>query len=224
MIKPKKSDIQAENINKARILYYDFFAGLFIYDLLNGRKDLLLKQIEILKTQPIGDEDEESFEILENEIKQNGVKNLLFEYTRFFMLPFDASLKENLSKNINKKHKKETMENPQVVLYLSYYIDGTIAGTGLVRAKEKIRKSKVRLNEKEFRENEEHFGFLLMLMKNLLENLENKELQNEIFCECINPMYDKILRALQHKGKESLYANVAILAKNFLDFESEMYR
>ncbi|RAX51632.1 hypothetical protein CCY99_08700 [Helicobacter sp. 16-1353] len=217
MLKRKTSNsTQTQDITKARILYYDFFAGLFLYDLLINRADLLLKQIEILKTEPIIEGDENYFNVLENEIKTNGVKNLLFEYTRFFMLPFDAGIKET---HIGKNKRKKERKNPQIILYLSYYLDETIAGSGLIKAKEKVRKSKVRLNEKEFKENEEHFGFLFVFTKYLLQNGETA-LQNEVFKDCIKPMKDKIIKDIGDKHSDSLYFQISRLLNSFLDFEN----
>ncbi|MBR7118359.1 MAG: molecular chaperone TorD family protein [Helicobacteraceae bacterium] len=215
MLKKKQDsqNNQKKAINNARILYYDFFAGLFLYDLLINRKDLLLEQIKILKTQPLNDGDLIFFEALENEIKANGIKNILFEYTRFFMLPFDT----NANTSTNKSDKKEK-NNCQIILYLSYYLDGTIAGSGLIKAKEKIRKSKVRLNEKEFKENEEHIGFLFVFSKYLLQNNEDS-LQSEVFKDCIMPMKDKIIENIKNKYLDSIYYNIANIMESFLDFE-----
>ena len=161
------------------------------------------------------------FEDLENEIKTNGIKNILFEYTRFFMLPFDT----NAPKVIKKRDKNEKKQKSasQIILYLSYYLDGTIAGSGLIRAKEKIRKSKVRLNEKEFSENEEHLGFLFVFSKYLLQNGENS-LQNEIFKDCIMPMQDKIIKSIKNQYPDSMYYNIASLMESFLNFEMAFSR
>ena len=223
MLKKKQDsqNNQFEAIEKARILYYDFFAGLFLYDLLINRKDLILEQIKILKTQPLNDDDLAFFEGLENEIKTNGIKNILFEYTHFFMLPFDT----NAPKVIKKRDKNEKKQKSasQIILYLSYYLDGTIAGSGLIRAKEKIRKSKVRLNEKEFSENEEHLGFLFVFSKYLLQNGENS-LQNEIFKDCIMPMQDKIIKSIKNQYPDSMYYNIASLMESFLNFEMAFSR
>lgn len=212
MIKRKTSQNTA-TIDNTRILYYDFFGSLFIYDCLLNKEELLLKQIEILKTEPINDIDLEYFNTLENEIKNNGIKNLLFDYTRIFILPFNSEFKKDLGKK-NKKYS-------QISLYLSYYLDGTIAGSGLIKAKEKVRQSKVRLNSKEFKENEEHLGFLFIFTKYLLQNGENK-LQNEVFKECINPMKDKIIKEIKKQYEGHLYFNVASLLKSFLDFENAL--
>ena len=108
-------------------------------------------------------------------------------------------------------------------MYLSYYLDGTIAGSGLIRAKEKIRKSKVRLNEKEFSENEEHLGFLFVFSKYLLQNGENS-LQNEIFKDCIMPMQDKIIKSIKNQYPDSMYYNIASLMESFLNFEMAFSR
>lgn len=222
MLKKKQDsqNNQNEAIERARILYYDFFAGLFLYDLLINRKDLLLEQVKILKTQPLNDGDLVFFEALENEIQTNGIKNILFEYTRFFMLPFDVNENVSINRLAKKRDKNEKKEKSasQIILYLSYYLDGTIAGSGLSIAKEKVRKSKVRLNEKEFKENEEHIGFLFVFSKYLLQNNENS-LQNEVFKDCIIPMKDKIIENINNKYLDSMYYNIANLMKSFLDFE-----
>lgn len=222
MLKKKQDsqNNQNEAIERARILYYDFFAGLFLYDLLINRKDLLLEQVKILKTQPLNDGDLVFFEALENEIQTNGIKNILFEYTRFFMLPFDVNENVSINRLAKKRDKNEKKEKSasQIILYLSYYLDGTIAGSGLSIAKEKVRKSKVRLNEKEFKENEEHIGFLFVFSKYLLQNNENS-LQNEVFKDCIIPMKDKIIENINNQYLDSMYYNIANLMKSFLDFE-----
>ncbi len=227
MLKKKEhaQNNQDEILNNARILYYDFFAGLFLYDLLINRQELLLEQIKILKTQPLNDGDLFFFETIEDEIQKNGMKNIIFEYTKFFMLPFDVNADISTYKNKRKNNNwyddnyKEKKDSSQISLYLSYYIDGTIAGGGLVRAKEKIRKSKVRLNEKEFKENEEHIGFLFIFNKYLLQN-KDYILQTEVFKDCIVPMKNQIIENIKNKYPNSIYCNISNLLESFLDFET----
>lgn len=205
--------------NLARILYYDFFAGLFLHDLLQTRAALLLRQIALLKIEPIAREDLAHFGALEREITQNGTKNLLSDFVRIFMLPFEAARDSgasardsgaanpaaanppnaqaaaNLAPDSRPKNKKKKRTNPQVMLYLSCYLDGTIAGAGLVLARAKVKKSPVRLNEAAFRENEEHLGFLFIFMKYLLQNGESA-LSREVFRDCIRPMIFKVADSL----------------------------
>ncbi|MDE6885874.1 MAG: hypothetical protein K2P17_02365 [Helicobacteraceae bacterium] len=215
MIKRKENKI--DEILQARILYYDFFAGLFTYDLLLEREILLKEQIKLLKQEPIADISH--FEAIENEINANGVKNLIFEYTYLFMLPFNPNIKDEIKEGLSRKKGKRKMENKDaVILYLSYYLDKTIAGGGLILAKSKVKKSKFRLNEKSFKENEEHFGFLLVFMKNLLQNNEF-ELFDETFIDCLKPMQDSIIEGLKRR-KESLYSHIAYILESFLELES----
>ncbi|RDU64860.1 hypothetical protein [Helicobacter sp. MIT 14-3879] len=208
----KKKENSNSNINDARILYYDFFAGLFIYDLLDYRSELLLEQIKILK-QIEEDEKKEHFSIIESSIKEYSTKNLLLEYTNLFMLPFNT--------NINTKKVNDKEESNAAMLYLSYYLDGSIAGVGLSIAKEKVKKSKIRLNDVSFKENEEHFGFLLLFCKKLLQNKEFS-LQKEVLKECLYPMYNNICKSLEQLGEEYLYYHISIILKEFLDFESSV--
>ena len=81
-----------ESLAKARALYYDFFAGLFLYELLSERGSVLLEQIRILKENSLNESDKVHFELLESEITHKGIKGLLDEYTRTFILPFDTPL------------------------------------------------------------------------------------------------------------------------------------
>lgn len=216
VIKKKEQNNDLVALNTARILYYDFFSGLFIYDLLLNREELLKKQIEILSSQPLNQSNSNDFIVLLNELNNNGIKNLVFEYTNLFMLPFDGTIESKSIKHTKKG--KVVLRNTPTILYLSYYLDGSIAGSGLLKARELVKKSRFRLNETSFRENEEHFGFLLSFMKHLLQN-NQKELQLETFNTCLKPMQGKIIQSLKAKGDMFLYANIANLLESFMDFE-----
>lgn len=226
MLKRKTNSNNKSEINNARILYYDFFAGLFIYDLLLNRTDVILDTIKILNQFPIQDSSLPCYEVLFDELRDNGVKNLIHEYTYTFMLPFNPNVvptPKNKADKIKQKNKQGNTSNNSTMLYLSYYIDGSVAGEGLRVAKDKVRKSKYRLNETNFKENEEHFGFLMLFMKTLLQNNENN-LSTEVFKDCIKPMYEQICSSLMSRDKGSLYYNVAVILRDFLDFESNLFK
>lgn len=216
MLKKKEQNSDLIALNNARILYYDFFSGLFIYDLLLNREELLKKQIEFLSSQVLNDNNKNDFKTLLDELNNNGIKNFVFEYTNLFMLPFDGTAESTTIKG-SKKNKRLIRSTP-TILYLSYYIDGSIAGSGLLRARELIKKSKFRLNEHSFKENEEHFGFLLTFMKYLIQN-NQKELQKETFNTCLKLMQSKIIKSLKDKGDMFLYANIANILESFMIFE-----
>ena len=166
--------MQAANaLYQARALYYDFFAGFFLYELVGARKDLFLEQIDILATSPINESDGEYFAMLRAYIAKSDSKEILREYTQTFNLPFSA---QNLptqerSKQGGKKSKKPKIPNPQIFLYLSHYLEGCLNGESLLRVRTLVKKTHFRLNTQEFKESEEHFGFLLLLMRHLLLRL-----------------------------------------------------
>ena len=207
MIKRKVQS--SDDLLRARILYYDFFAGLFLYDLLESREEILKNQLSILLSHPLIESNQLNLDFLHNEVLNNGVRNLLKEYTHLFMLPF--SIKET----------NHELPYPSIVLYLSYYLDGSIAGSGLTLSKSKIKKSKFRLNEKSFKENEEHFGFLILFMKHLLQNNE-ESLFREVFKECLSPMYFKIIEGMLNMDDSFAYFHVASLLKTFLELEDSI--
>lgn len=221
MIK-RKSNIEVDNTLNARVLYYDFFAGLFLYDLLIDRKCLLENQINILKTYPLSDENSLDFDILYKELRENGIKNFVFEYTYLFMLPFISRIDSKASLNKKSNVTNNKIGQKSIVLYLSYYIDGTIAGSGLTLAKQLVKKSKIRINDTNFKENEEHIGFLLLLMKHLLQN-NNTSLSAEVFKECIKPMQYRIKEDLLSIGNEYLYFHIARLFDSFMSVELSFY-
>lgn len=207
----KKISNNSKNIDhslNARILYYDFFASLFLYDLLSTRLELLKKQIIILKKYPLLEKDLLHFNFLEEELLKNGVKNFIFEYTYLFMLPFNA--------DNNRKDFKS------IILYLSFYLDETIAGKGLNIAKQLVKKSKVRLNDISFKENEEHLGFLFLFMKHLLKN-NDFNLSKEVFNNCINIMQSKIIQELQILRHNNLYHHISGLLKTFMSLEFAIF-
>ena len=58
-----------ETINQARAIFYDFFAGLLLGDLLQGREALIKKQLVRLATAPLDEASEKSFAILDFELQ-----------------------------------------------------------------------------------------------------------------------------------------------------------
>ena len=49
----KLSKEELMNFNNARILYYDFFNGFFVFELLDDRVEIFQKQLAILKNAPL---------------------------------------------------------------------------------------------------------------------------------------------------------------------------
>lgn len=221
--------MQAANaLYQARALYYDFFAGFFLYELVGARKDLFLEQIDILSTSPINESDGEYFAMLRAYIAKSDSKEILREYTQTFNLPFSA---QNLptqerSKQGGKKSKKPKIPNPQIFLYLSHYLEGCLNGESLLRVRTLVKKTHFRLNTQEFKESEEHFGFLLLLMRHLLQDLdklaENEQLIRELFTQAIAPMGLAIAEALAKREDLVCYHLVGLLLGSFLALEGHI--
>lgn len=221
--------MQAANaLYQARALYYDFFAGFFLYELVGARKDLFLEQIDILATSPINESDGEYFAMLRAYIAKSDSKEILREYTQTFNLPFSAQElpTQERSKQGGKKSKKPKIPNPQIFLYLSHYLEGCLNGESLLRVRTLVKKTHFRLNAQEFKESEEHFGFLLLLMRHLLQDLdklaENEQLIREFFTQAIAPMGLAIAEALAKREDLVCYHLVGLLLGSFLALEGHI--
>lgn len=218
MITRKTHSNNVDSTINARVLYYDFFAGLFLYDLLLDRENLFKKQLDILMQHPLFDESLLHFDVLNKELNDNGIKNFIFEYTYLFMLPFASRIDNSVSFSKKSNNSIYKITPKSIVLYLSYYIDGSIAGKGLTIAKQLVKQSKVRINNVNFKENEEHFGFLLLFMKHLLQN-NDIDLSIKVFKDCIKPIQCRIIEDLYSIGDGYLYFHVAKLLDIFMGIE-----
>lgn len=90
VLKPKVEANQNSALNQARALYYDFFAGFFVFELLDSRKSLFAKQIDILATSPIDSADLAVFSALKGYIANADLESIKREYSQTFDIPFGA--------------------------------------------------------------------------------------------------------------------------------------
>lgn len=190
---------EKENLTKARILYYDFFYGLLVFEMLDNGKETLLEQLKILSQAPLDDSLLDKIEHLSSEIKQNGTKSLIEEHSSMFALPFGGK---------------------QVGIHLSHYYESCVGGDSLLKIKALVKKSDVRVDNKIFKETEEHLGFICGFMSYLLKNNEN-ELTQEVFTLSKEAFFG-MCRELQDRRDSNLYLDVALILESFLKFESEI--
>ena len=90
VLKPKVEANQSSALNQARALYYDFFAGFFVFELLEGRFEIFNKQIEILSSYPLDSADGETFSALLGYLKRASLAEIKREYSQTFDIPFGA--------------------------------------------------------------------------------------------------------------------------------------
>ncbi len=247
------SAVNLQQFNLARALYYDFFAGFFLYELLDSRFDLFIKQIEILALAPLNDADLAHFSALKRYLSSANLQSIKREYTQGFNLPFCANASDSVESSDSnvessadssdssadfaekgKRKKRKAPPNPQIFLYLSHYVEGCLNGVSLLKAKQLVKQTRFRLNREGFKESEEHFGFLLLFMRYLLqESRESKESRDsctdsrgvnprDFFNECLRPMGSKIADLLAAREDMPCYKEVGALLKNFITLEEKI--
>ena len=196
----KLSKEEQISIKNARILYYDFFYGFFVFEVLGDRAKVAKKQINILKQSSLNEVVEADFLLLENEINQNGMENIKEEFSRLFALPFGGK---------------------QVGMHLSHYYEGCVGGDSLLKMREIVKKSDIRVNSKEFKETEEHLGFLFGFMRYLVEN-DDETLAKEVFLY-VNQAFFQLVKEINEREDSKYYLALARILESFLKFEEEIY-
>lgn len=191
---------ETHNLKNARLLYYDFFYGLFVFELLDGRVELVKKQLDILKNAPLDDASEASIGLLRQELEENGIKNIKEEFSRLFALPFGEK---------------------QVGMHLSHYYENCIGAESLLKMRSLLKKSDVRVETSEFKESEEHLGFLFGFMRYLVEN-EDTELSKEVFL-FIKGAYIGLIGEIRERQDAKYYLALVNILEGFMSFENDVY-
>lgn len=234
VLKPKAKSIQNSALNQARALYYDFFAGFFVFELLDSRKDLFEKQIDILAQSPIDSADLAHFSALKNYIAKTDLAIIKREYSQTFDIPFGAKPEADCKKRADSKkssgesdeavafeklHKTlKSLPKGQIFLYLSHYTEGCLNGASLLKVRQIVKQTRFRLNKDGFKESEEHFGFLLLFMRYLLRdsavdlgesNTDSSESNANLGESSANPIsandfFNECLRPMASKIADSL--------------------
>ena len=255
VLQPKSDSQIAINsgLNQARALYYDFFAGFFLFELLDSRFNLFQKQMDILAISPLNEADLAHFIALKGYFKNASLADLKREYSQTFDIPFGAS---GGKRDESKKHKLQDLRKSQdshkirddldesaeferlhktlnalpkgqIFLYLSHYIEGCLNGASLLKAKQLVKQTRFRLNSDGFKESEEHFGFLLLFMRYLLQDSceSNADLgvnPNDFFNECLRPMASTVADLLIKRDDLTCYHHIGAILKHFIALEEEI--
>lgn len=188
-----------KSINQARIVFYDFFAGLFLRNLLGEREDLIVTQLVSLGQNPLDDSIEKSFEVLTDEVKANGLKNIVNEYDHLFEVPLSGEV---------------------VFPYISHFENGCLNGEILVEIRQAVKQLPIRANSQVFKETEDHLGFLFLMMRYCIESDEYIQNSKEIFSSYINPYVELFIADILGNEKAHFYKEVALILKSFMEFEA----
>lgn len=194
------NEAERANLTHARMLYYDFFNGFFVFEMLDGRAEIAQKQLEILINEPLNDEAKNGMLVLQNELKTHGMANIKDEFSRLFALPFGAK---------------------QVGIHLSHFYHHCIGAESLLKARQLVKQSDVRVDSANFKETEEHLGFLCGFMRHLLE-VGNVELAKDVFA-LAKDAFLGLIAEINAREDATFYVALAQILQSFIQFEEEYY-
>ncbi|MBK1972215.1 TorD/DmsD family molecular chaperone [Campylobacter sp. TTU_617] len=182
----------------ARSLYYQCFGELFVFSFSKQRLAFLNDCLKMMKETSFDENLIDSFDIL---IENSKTKlNLFFdEYENLFL-----SLKNSIP------------------ITFSYIEEGFENSRALICVREILIKSKIRRNEKFFKESEDHIGFCFFLMSEFLK-LEEDILAKELFEKVINQSIDEFIILILENEEAKLYKEVAYILSAFIEFERSCF-
>jgi TorA maturation chaperone TorD len=195
-------NMNRQPVNPARSLYYGFFSKMFVFTTREDRFEGLEKALEVMIENPLDENSHEALKEVQEFINAGGYEYLIQEYDDVFNAP-----------------------DTQVVrTTASYYDEGVESGKKRLEVKNFLGKTKIRRNEKEFKENEDSVGFLVTFMHELIELIiegdsSYENLQHCVFNEIINEFFDEFIENLYQHPKANAYKSVAIVLNAFLEFE-----
>ena len=191
-----------EAINKARFLYYAFFAKILDF----VEKEETYADVETLVNifieNPLDENAYEALISIRDDLKVKGLCALKEEYNNVFVSP----------------------ESSFIPLSASYYDEGRDDGQKRVKAAGLMLRSKFRRNKPVCNDSEDQIIFVFRFMHMLIEagcdgDEESLALSQEVFSEILNDCIDDFIENLFQHEKTFFYKNTAIVLKAFIDFE-----
>ena len=132
-------------INKARALYYNFFANFFVVSPKSENYFELIKLLNILKENPLDESSAEALTNISKLLDSSSNVALLQEFDDLFHNPLNEKIRQTAS----------------------FYDEGVESGKKRVEMIEFISKTKLRRDEKNYYEYEDSVGFIFSLMAEL---------------------------------------------------------
>ena len=191
-----------QTINKARALYYNFFANFFVLSSKSENYFELIRLLNILKENPL---DESSADAL------NNISNLLDSSSNVALIKeFDDLFHNPLNKKIRQT--------------ASFYDEGVESGKKRVEMIDFVAKTKLRRDENSYFEYEDSGGFIFSLMAELSNFLANdqKEYENTVHCifaQILNGFIDDFAKDIYEHDKSNIYKELMVVLHSFVEFE-----
>lgn len=195
----------ASDIATARALYYSLFSRLFAFSFKEDRFDGVSKMLGLISAASLDEESNAAAMRLSLNFSEPNPQSVVQEYDDIFHSP------------------PRPLRNT-----FSYYDEGYEVGNACVEIKKLLLKTDIRRDEKKFKENEDSVGFVFTLMSEFIQRVidgksEYEEISAELFKDIINPCIDEFCDKLFMHDASEIYKDVAILLRNFIEFERIYY-
>ena len=191
-----------QTINKARALYYNFFANFFVISPKSENYFELIRLLNILKENPLDDSSAEALNNISNLLDKSSNVVLFQEFDDLFHNPLTKKIRQTAS----------------------FYDEGVESGKKRVEMLEFISKTKLRRDEKNYYEYEDSVGFIFSLMAELSDILANgqKEYGNTVHCifaQILNEFIDEFAKDIYEHDKSNIYKELMVVLHSFVEFE-----
>lgn len=200
-------ELDTLHINKARVLYYGLFASLFTFSMDEDDFRFGYQAVTLLAEHPMDEESNRALKYLRRRLANAGYAGLREEVDLVLSNPVTAF----------------------IPVTASYYLEGRDDGGKRVEMAEYLLQSKYRKNDQQYRENEDHIGFIfLFIQRLLLEQLDGGEmdghLARKVFTNTLNLFIDDFCDNLFDHKESRLFKAVAVLMRSFFAFERLYYQ
>ncbi len=195
-------NIDNENINRARVLFYGLFASLFAFVLEEERYKGVEEKIDFFLQNPIDDGVDKTLRNMSQIISSKGLKSIQSEYDSIF---YDLS------------------SNP-VPTTASFYEEERDDGRKRLLMVNYVLQSNYRRDSEKFTDLEDDIGFIFTLMHYLIADELNGDekagsLEKEIFKNVLNNFVDEFIEKIYRHENAVFYQEVVIFLKSFISFE-----
>ena len=189
-------------VNGARSLYYGVLSKMLVFTEDESRFDGLIEALDVMIANPIDENSAEALKEIRAYLEEGDSEPIIHEYDAIFHDP----------------------ESPIVRTTASYYDEGVESGKKRVEVKQFLAKTRLRRDEKHYKEPEDSIGFLVTFMHELIElELAGEQgydtLQHCLFAEVINEFIDTFTVELYEHEQANIYQSLAVVIAAFVAFE-----
>jgi TorA maturation chaperone TorD len=191
-----------QDVNPARSLYYGLLSQMLVFCEEKSRFSNVQEIIDILIQNPLDENSHEALKEIDEFFKHGGKEFIIQEYDDIFHNPSTSNIRTTAS----------------------FYDEALESGKKTLEVRNFLAKTKIRRNEKKYKETEDSIGFLVTFMYELIELIiqgENsyENLQHCLYEEIINDFVDEFIVKLYEHDKSNVYKSLAVVFNAFIEFE-----